>query len=62
MVKQLRRLKHDRMIAGVCSGVGEYLGVDPVAIRLIVAAATLMSFGSGLLVYLIAWVIIPEEG
>jgi phage shock protein PspC (stress-responsive transcriptional regulator) len=50
------------MIAGVCSGVGEYLGVDPVAIRLIVAAATLMSFGSGLLVYLIAWVIIPEEG
>ncbi|MDP2216173.1 MAG: PspC domain-containing protein [Methanolobus sp.] len=62
MVKLLRRPKHDRMIAGVCSGVGEYLGVDPVVIRLIVAAATLMGFGSGLLVYLIAWVIIPEEG
>ena len=61
MVKQLRRLKHDRIIAGVCSGVGEYLGVDPVVIRLLVAAATLMGFGSGLLVYLIAWVIMPEE-
>lgn len=61
MVKQLRRSRNNRMIAGVCGGLGEYLDVDPVLIRLLLAAATIMGFGSGLVVYLLAWIIIPEE-
>jgi phage shock protein C len=60
MDKQLRRPKHNRMIAGVCSGIGEYLGIDPVVIRLLFVIATIMG-GSGLLIYLVAWVLIPEE-
>jgi phage shock protein PspC (stress-responsive transcriptional regulator) len=60
MDKQLRRPKHNRVIAGVCSGIGEYLGVDPVVIRLLLVVATLMG-GSGILIYLVAWVLIPEE-
>jgi phage shock protein PspC (stress-responsive transcriptional regulator) len=60
MDKQLRRPKNNRMIAGVCSGIGEYLGVDPVVIRLLLVVATLMG-GSGILIYLVAWVLIPEE-
>jgi phage shock protein PspC (stress-responsive transcriptional regulator) len=60
MDKQLRRPKNNRMIAGVCSGIGEYLGIDPVVIRLLLVVATLMG-GSGILIYLVAWVLIPEE-
>jgi phage shock protein PspC (stress-responsive transcriptional regulator) len=60
MDKQLSRPKHNRVIAGVCSGIGEYLGVDPVVIRLLLVVATLMG-GSGILIYLVAWVLIPEE-
>ncbi len=60
MDKQLRRPKNNRVIAGVCSGIGEYLGVDPVVIRLLLVVATLMG-GSGILIYLVAWVLIPEE-
>jgi len=60
MDKQLRRSRNNRVIAGVCSGIGEYLGVDPVAIRLLMVVATLMG-GSGILIYLVAWVLIPEE-
>ncbi|TGC11317.1 PspC domain-containing protein [Methanolobus halotolerans] len=63
MGKQLTRSKDKRMIAGVCGGIGEYLGVDPVVIRLIWAVVTLFSFGIvGVIGYIIAWVIIPEEG
>ncbi|SFM82986.1 PspC domain-containing protein [Methanolobus profundi] len=61
MDKQLRRPMGDRMVAGVCSGLGNYLDIDPVVIRLIWAVGTVFSLGTGLLVYLIAWIVIPEE-
>ncbi|MDK2912960.1 MAG: phage shock protein [Methanolobus sp.] len=48
------------MIAGVCGGLGEYFEVDPVLIRLLLVVATLMG-GSGIILYLLAWVLIPEE-
>ncbi len=41
--------------------MGEYFGVDPVVIRLVWALFTLFSFGTGILAYIIAWIIIPEE-
>ena len=48
------------MIGGVCGGLAQYLGVDPTVVRLIMALATFVG-GMSLFVYLIMWVIIPEE-
>lgn len=60
-IKRLYRSRKDRVLGGVCGGIAEYLDVDPVVVRLIWAIVTLISMGLGLLAYLIAWVIIPEE-
>ncbi len=60
MNKRLRRSRSDRMIAGVCGGLGEYLGVDPVIIRLLWAIA-IFAYGTGLLLYILAWIVVPEE-
>ena len=49
------------MICGVCGGIGEYFHIDPTIIRLIWVILTFGGFGSGLLAYIIAAVIIPEE-
>jgi phage shock protein PspC (stress-responsive transcriptional regulator) len=60
-MKELTRSRTDRMIAGVCGGIGRYLDVDSNLIRLIWGVVTIFSVGTGLLAYLIAWLIIPEE-
>ncbi|WP_199515764.1 PspC domain-containing protein [Nucisporomicrobium flavum] len=59
--KQLRRPLDDRIVAGVCSGIGRYLSVDPVLIRVGFAVLTVMTWGVGLLAYPIAWFLMPEE-
>jgi phage shock protein PspC (stress-responsive transcriptional regulator) len=61
MDKKLYRSRSDRMIAGVCGGLGEYLSVDPVWLRLFFVLL-LFATGAGLWAYLILWIIIPEEG
>ncbi len=58
--KRLYRSKKDRVIGGVCGGLGHYLKIDPVIVRLIWALMVLM-FGTGILAYIIAWIIIPEN-
>lgn len=58
--KRLFRSKKNKVLAGVCGGIGEYLNVDPVVIRLLWAIFTLMG-GAGIIAYIIAWIIIPEE-
>lgn len=60
MEKKIYRLKHNRVIAGVCGGIGEYFQIDPVLIRIAWIAAS-MAFGAGVLAYIIAMLIIPEE-
>jgi phage shock protein C len=60
-MKTLNRPKTGRMIAGVCAGIGEHLDIDPTVVRLIWAALTLLSLGTGILVYIIAWILIPES-
>jgi len=60
MVKRIYRSKKSRIIGGVCRGIGEYLEVDPVLIRLIWVVGALM-WGAGILAYLVAWIIIPEK-
>ncbi|WP_067475114.1 PspC domain-containing protein [Actinomadura hibisca] len=59
--KRLRRTRDGKMIAGVCSGTGDYLGVDPNVLRLGLGLFTLLG-GAGVALYAIAWVLIPEEG
>jgi phage shock protein C len=49
------------MLAGVCGGIGHYFGVDPVAIRVVAILLVVAGFGVGLLLYLIAWAVIPQE-
>ncbi|MBA2368792.1 MAG: PspC domain-containing protein [Candidatus Protochlamydia sp.] len=60
MEKKLYRSKKNYMIAGICGGLGEYFNIDPTIIRLIVAFSVLLG-GTGLFVYLIAWIVIPPE-
>lgn len=60
MEKKLVRVSEDRMIAGVCGGLGRYLGIDPTLIR--VGFALLAVFGGGgILLYLLMWLIMPQE-
>lgn len=59
-VKRLYRSKTNRILGGVCGGLAEYFNVDPSIVRLLWILFT-FGFGSGLLAYIIAWIIIPEE-
>jgi phage shock protein C len=61
MEKKLYRSRGDRMIAGVCGGLGEYLSVDPVWLRLFFLLL-LFAWGVGFWAYIILWIIVPEEG
>jgi phage shock protein C len=55
----LRRSKQDRVIGGVCGGLGRFFGSDPVLFR-IAFLALLIPGGLGFLLYIIAWIVIPE--
>ena len=60
MNKKLRRSRTDRRIAGVCGGLAQFLDIDSTAGR--VAMALLVLFGGmSLIVYLVMWLIIPDE-
>ena len=58
--KRLLRRKNGRMVAGVCAGLAAYFKVDVNLVRLGFGVFTVF-YGLGLLVYLIAWAILPEE-
>jgi phage shock protein C len=57
---RLYRSRDDRVIAGVAGGLASYLGVDPVLVRLVIVVLAVAG-GSGVLAYVIAWIVIPEE-
>ena len=59
MEKKLYRNTSNKMLAGVCSGLAEYINIDPTVIRLIWALIGLT--GAGVLAYLIAAIVIPEK-
>ena len=64
-MNDLRKMKvvksrTNKMLTGVCGGIGELLGIDPTIIRLIWAALSLAG-GTGIILYIIAAVIIPED-
>lgn len=57
---RLYRSRTDSMVAGVCGGLGEYLNVDPILFRVLFLLALIVG-GSGLLVYIVLWIVVPEE-
>ncbi len=59
-VKRLHRSRKDRMIAGICGGIGEMFSIDPTLIRLGLALIALFTLGTAIVVYVLGWVIIPE--
>lgn len=60
-MKKLYRSNTNKMLAGVCGGIGEYFNVDPTLVRLGFVALSFLA-GGGLLVYILATIIIPKEG
>ena len=60
MAKKLYRSRKNRVIAGICGGLAEYFDIDLIIVRLITLILVL-SFGAGLIAYIIAWIVVPEE-
>lgn len=62
MEKRLYRSRKNRILSGVCGGIGEYIGIDPVIIRIIWAVLSILGFlFTGIIIYLIMILLIPEE-
>jgi len=57
--KRLCRSRNNRTLAGVCAGIAEYYGWDPTLVRVAWIVLTLLG-GSGILLYLIMWLVMPE--
>jgi len=60
MTRRLYRSQTEKVIGGVCGGLGEYFEVDPVLVR-IIAVLLVLGHGIGLIAYIIAWIIIPKR-
>ncbi len=58
--KKLCKIKEQAMIGGVCAGLGEYFNMDPTVIRIIWVVIFFIG-GSGLFIYIILWIILPEK-
>lgn len=60
-VGRLRRSREDKVVAGVCGGLGKYFGVEAIWFRLAFVVLAIGG-GSGVLIYLISWLVIPPQG
>ncbi len=58
--KRLYLSNTDKKVAGVCGGIAEFFGIDPTIIRVLWIICSLL-FGSGILAYLICWLVIPRQ-
>ena len=59
--RALRRSRHDRVIAGVCGGLGEFFGLSPIWFRIAFLIALIPGGLPGFVPYIILWLIIPKE-
>lgn len=59
--KWLRRSSTDKMVAGVCGGWAELLGIDAAILRILLVAATIFGIGFPILLYAICWIVMPED-
>jgi phage shock protein PspC (stress-responsive transcriptional regulator) len=60
--KVLMRPREGRMLAGVCAGVADYFSQDVTLVRVIWAVVSVITGGAGVLAYLVAWILMPNEG
>ena len=58
--RKLYRSKTDRKLAGVCGGLAQYFNIDPTLIRVLFVVLAVLG-GSGLVLYLALWIIVPNE-
>jgi phage shock protein PspC (stress-responsive transcriptional regulator) len=58
----LYRNANDKVLGGVCSGLAHYLRIDPTIVRILFAIITFGGFGSGVLLYIILWIVLPAKG
>lgn len=59
--KQLKRSLNDRMLAGICGGLAQFLGLDPSLVRIAYAILTVFTAFAGVIIYILMWIIVPEE-
>jgi phage shock protein C len=62
MTRRFYRSPSNKMISGLCGGLGEYLDVDATLLRLVAVIALFASFGTVFFIYLLAWIIVPVRG
>lgn len=56
------RSRSDRVLAGVCGGLADYLDLDPTLVRVLWVVITIFSVGIGVVAYILLWLLAPEEG
>ena len=64
MTPESRKLygsRSNRMAVGVCAGLANFFGIDPTVVRLLFAVGTLFGFGSFILIYIVLFIVVPEE-
>lgn len=61
MAERYHRSKSDRVLAGVCGGLAEYLDQDPTLVRVLTVVIILLTGGIGILAYLLLWLLTPER-
>lgn len=61
MERKLYKSSQDKMLTGVCGGVAEYLGIDSTIVRLVMAFLTLWGIVPGIIIYIIAALVIPDD-
>ena len=59
--RRLVRRSDDRMLGGVCSGLADYAGMDVTLVRVLTVLATVLGFGSVLVAYVVAWILVPLD-
>ncbi len=59
--KRLYRSRNDRMISGLCAGIGEYIGLDPTAVRALFALGAVFLFPLPIIAYFVLMLVVPEE-
>ena len=60
MKEGLQRSRRNRIFGGVAAGLGDYLKIDPIIVRVLFVVSTFLS-GIGILLYIILWIVVPEE-
>lgn len=58
--RRLVRSRSNKMVAGVCGGLAVYTGLDANLIRILLVAAVVFGFGTGIVLYVAAWLLMPE--